>query len=169
MRLIRRLILALLALIMLAGLFVPALEAAPASGALSFRRVLEPGSAQASLLPSADPTDADRLTVADAVLLSGSDVTCVGLAGAPDDAPAAGPNVRLVFDGAQRDQLTAVTTAHVGDRIALVLDGKVLMAPRLRDPITGGEVVVYGGPGWDAAALRDTIHRNAGVPLCAAP
>jgi preprotein translocase subunit SecD len=118
------------------------------------------------VFPTTD--EGERLAVADALLLSGADVTCVGLAGAPDDAPAAGPNVRLVFDGAQRDRLTAVTTAHVGDRIALVLNGKALMAPRLRDPITRGEVVVYGQPGWDAAALRDAIHRDAGVPICPA-
>ena len=79
-----------------------------------------------------------------------------------------GPNVRLVFDGSHRQRLSEVTTAHVGEKIAIVLNGKVLMAPVLRDPITGGEVVVYGEQGWDARALRDTIHRDAGVPLCPA-
>ena len=166
MRLFRRIVLALLALSMLAGLLLPGLvEAAPASSSLAFRQVLEDGAANARPLPMAGDA-ADRLNVADAVLLSGSDVTCVGLAGAPDDAPAAGPNVRLVFDGAQRQHLADVTSAHVGDRIALVLDGNVLMAPRLRDPLTGGEVVVYGQAGWDAPALMNTIHRDAGVPLC---
>lgn len=165
MRLFRRIVLAVLALAMVAGLLMPAMvEAAPAAANLSFRQAFDATAAQGRSLPMGDET----VIVSDEVLLSGADVTCVGMAGAPDDAPAAGPNVRLVFDGSQRQRLTEVTTAHVGDRIAIVLNERVLIAPVLQDPITGGEVVVYGEQGWDARALRDTIHRDAGVPLCPA-
>lgn len=166
MRNIQRIGIAALILVMAASTCVPMAEASVTSTALSFREVVERGSANALRLEMAGGEGLGPIYVDDAVLLSGADVTCVGLAGAPDDAPADGPNVRLVFDGAQQEELVRVTTAHVGRRLALVLNGKVLMAPTLRDPITSGEVVVYGETGWDAAALRDAIHRDAGTPLC---
>ena len=176
MRKLQRIGIAALVLLMIAGTCVPMADAAPAASAgLSFREAHQEYENSTSGPPwvmsfSAEPmpyADGARVLIVErAELLSGADVTCVGLAGAPDDAPAGGPNVRLVFDGAQRERLAEITTDHVGDRIAIVLNGKVLMAPTLQDPITGGEVVVYGEPGWDAGALRDVIHRDAGVPLC---
>ncbi len=164
---LRRIGIALLALLMLVGMCVPAMEAvaAPVQQGLAFREVQAGPDPTTDVLPQADPAE-PALHVSREILLHGIDVTCVGLAGAPDDAPRDGPNVRLVFAGDQRARLEAVTTAHVGDRIALVLNGVVLMAPVLQDPITGGEVVVYGQTGWDAQALLDRIHREGGVDLC---
>ena len=166
---VRRIGIALLALLMLVGMCVPAMEAValPVQQGLAFREVQAGPDPTTDVLPQADPAE-PVLHVSREILLHGIDVTCVGLAGAPDDAPREGPNVRLVFAGHQRSRLEAVTTAHVGDRIALVLNGVVLTAPVLQDPITGGEVVVYGGPGWDAQSLLDTIHREGGVDLCPA-
>ena len=169
---LRRIGIALLALLMLVGMCAPALEAVaapaqtrPVQQGLAFREVLADAGPTTDLLPQADAAE-PPLNVSREILLHGIDVTCVGLAGAPDDAPSDGPNVRLVFAGHQRSRLEAVTTAHVGDRIALVLNGVVLMAPVLQDPITGGEVVVYGGPGWDAQTLLGRIHSEGGVDLC---
>lgn len=43
------------------------------------------------------------------------------------------------------DALASATRASVGDRIAIVVDGLVISAPTVAEPITAGVVVVAGG------------------------
>jgi preprotein translocase subunit SecD len=38
----------------------------------------------------------------------------------------------------------AFTAAHVGDKVAIMVDGRAVMTPILRDPITGGVVEISG-------------------------
>jgi len=165
MRLFRRIVLALLALSMLAGLLLPGLaEAAPASSrsSLAFREVVAAPGPDAENLPTGNP-EQPTLSVSRQVLLSGADVTCVGIANA--DRPDL-RGVRLVFTGDKQTALAAVTGAHVGDRIAIFLNGRVLMAPKLLDPVTGGEILITTASDQEVAQLRDTLHRDADVPLC---
>lgn len=50
------------------------------------------------------------------------------------------PSVALTLDDAGRAAFAAATTANVGRRIAIVLDGTVWSAPRVMAPIPGGQV-----------------------------
>jgi preprotein translocase subunit SecD len=43
-----------------------------------------------------------------------------------------------------REAFGEFTTAHVGDTIDLKIDGKVVMSPRLMEPILGGVIMVSG-------------------------
>jgi preprotein translocase subunit SecD len=52
-------------------------------------------------------------------------------------------NVQLSEEGSEA--LASATRASVGDRIAIVVDGLVVSAPTVAEPITAGAVVVAGG------------------------
>lgn len=54
------------------------------------------------------------------------------------------PQVSFRFDGVGARRFGDATTAHVGRLLAIVLDGKVLSAPSIRQPILGGSGVITG-------------------------
>ncbi|MEE1110991.1 MAG: protein translocase subunit SecD, partial [Alphaproteobacteria bacterium] len=55
------------------------------------------------------------------------------------------PVVSTVFDASGARKFAKLTTEHVGERFAIVLDGKVLSAPVIREPIPGGRGQISGG------------------------
>ncbi len=54
------------------------------------------------------------------------------------------PIVALQFNPAGSRKFAEVTAANVGKRLAIVLDGKVQSAPRIREAIPSGEAVITG-------------------------
>jgi SecD/SecF fusion protein len=52
--------------------------------------------------------------------------------------------VSFSLDGTGTRQFAEASTAHVGEPFAIVLDGKVLSAPVIREPITGGRGQISG-------------------------
>ncbi|MDW8424582.1 MAG: hypothetical protein RMK51_01515 [Meiothermus sp.] len=54
------------------------------------------------------------------------------------------PALTLRFSREGAARFAHLTSAHVGRRLALVLDGRVLIAPTIRGPITGGAVSIQG-------------------------
>lgn len=54
------------------------------------------------------------------------------------------PVVSFRFDTRGAMQFGEVTRANVGQSLAIVLDGKVISAPRIREPILGGSGVITG-------------------------
>lgn len=63
------------------------------------------------------------------------------------------PIVALHFNPAGAKKFSEVTAANVGKRLAIVLDGKVQSAPRIREAIPSGEAVITGR--FDAQAAQD--------------
>jgi SecD/SecF fusion protein len=63
------------------------------------------------------------------------------------------PIVALQFNAAGAKKFAEVTAANVGKRLAIVLDGKVQSAPRIREAIPSGEAVITGR--FDAQAAQD--------------
>lgn len=54
------------------------------------------------------------------------------------------PIVALQFNPAGAKKFAEITAANVGKRLAIVLDGKVQSAPRIREAIPSGEAVITG-------------------------
>ncbi len=54
------------------------------------------------------------------------------------------PQVGFKFDSTGAQQFGRATREHAGERMAIVLDGKVLSAPRINEPILGGSGVITG-------------------------
>jgi SecD/SecF fusion protein len=54
------------------------------------------------------------------------------------------PRVAFKFDSLGRSQFAKITTDKTGSRFAIVLDGKIVAAPVIREPILGGSGVIEG-------------------------
>ena len=54
------------------------------------------------------------------------------------------PIVSLKFNAAGAKKFSEVTASNIGKRLAIVLDGKVQSAPRIKDAIPSGEAVITG-------------------------
>ena len=52
--------------------------------------------------------------------------------------------VNLQFDETGGEQLAVLTSANVGKRMAIVLDGAILSAPTINEPILGGTMQISG-------------------------
>ena len=52
--------------------------------------------------------------------------------------------VNFTLNSVGAREFSDVTTANVGKPFAIVLDGKIIMAPNIREPITGGSGVITG-------------------------
>jgi preprotein translocase subunit SecD len=63
------------------------------------------------------------------------------------------PVVSFRFDAAGGKKFGAATTDNVGTQLAIVLDGVVISAPRIREPILGGSGVITGN--FTAAGAQD--------------
>ena len=118
-------------------------------GRLTFQLVdatVSPEEARAGRLPP----DAERLpennrdepwiVVQRHVLLTGANLTHVHMAFDDQGKPV----VAFTLDAAGTRRFAQVTTENVGKRFAMVMDGQVISAPNILDPITGGSGQITG-------------------------
>lgn len=62
-------------------------------------------------------------------------------------------NIEFNSEGAQKFQ--TVTTQHAGKPLAIILDGKIISAPNINEPITGGKAQISGH--FSIAEMRDLV------------
>ncbi|MDA1079682.1 MAG: protein translocase subunit SecD [bacterium] len=72
------------------------------------------------------------------------------------------PQVGLQFDEEGTRLFADVTSQHTGERLAIVLDNSIVMAPNLNEPIFGGQAQITGGFSLDEAKQL-SIQLNAGA------
>jgi len=65
-------------------------------------------------------------------------------------------NVALTGESAKR--LQTFTASHVGDRMAYVVNGRVVKVPKILDPITGTGFLIGPFPPAEGQALADAIN-----------
>jgi preprotein translocase subunit SecD len=73
--------------------------------------------------------------------------------------------VNLTDEG--RSVFAAATRLHVGERIAVVVDGVVVTAPYIREPIEGGQVEIDGvfTPDSAGALVQKIVPYPSDLPL----
>jgi preprotein translocase subunit SecD len=54
------------------------------------------------------------------------------------------PEILLIFTEEGTEQFADVTRKHIGERLAIVIDGKVYSAPTIKSAILGGKAVIAG-------------------------
>jgi len=86
--------------------------------------------------------DGERLLVEKETVLTGATLTTAQVQF--DQSRFNAPIVGLRFNGEGAKIFSQVTADNVGRRLAIVLDGKVQSAPRIQEPIPGGEAVITG-------------------------
>ena len=74
------------------------------------------------------------------------------------------PVVTTVFDATGARKFAKLTTEHVNERFAIVLDGKVLSAPTIREPIPGGRGQISGGFTLQGAKDLAVLLRSGALP-----
>ncbi|MBO4396195.1 MAG: protein translocase subunit SecD [Eubacterium sp.] len=74
--------------------------------------------------------------------------------------------VQIKFTGKGAKKFGDITGAHVGERLAIVYDDKLVSAPNIKEAITGGECVISGGfeDFQEAEHLASTLRIGA-LPL----
>lgn len=75
------------------------------------------------------------------------------------------PIVNIVFDDAGKQQFAKLTTQSVGRPIAVVLDGRVLTAPIVNEPVTGGMVQIAGGLTLETAKQTASLIQAGYLPV----
>ena len=143
-----------------AGSAMPTASASPSS-LLQFRLVADEGDTTA-------PTDVMMESRADGssvphrtlrtVLLDGSAVGRAGIG--PETNGHSTIEIELTAEGAR--QFAAITAANVNRRLAIVSGGRVLSAPTIRTPITGGKLQVSGN--MSSAEIRQLVATLNGTP-----
>ncbi len=111
------------------------------SAAEATRGRVPPGS---ELVPSADPDDPSEqpvYLVRKRVVVSGENLSD---ASPGFDQRTNQPIVNFAFDTVGGRRFADATTEHVGERLAIILDGKVISAPVIREPIRGGRGQISG-------------------------
>ncbi|MBP5485167.1 MAG: protein translocase subunit SecD [Alphaproteobacteria bacterium] len=74
------------------------------------------------------------------------------------------PVVTTVFDATGARRFAKLTTEHVNERFAIVLDGKVLSAPTIRETIPGGRGQISGGFTLQGAKDLAVLLRSGALP-----
>lgn len=108
---------------------------------VNFRHVVE--SAEGRPFPDADVivgSETGPLTVRRTIAISGRHITDAKVNFDGDGRPVV--NIRLDDEGAQQ-MLRASGPTHMGQRLALVMDGQVIVAPTLQGPLKGGAMQLH--------------------------
>lgn len=120
--------------------------------------IAPPGS---EILPMADESSGTQLAVRRLGGISG-DTVVSATAGFDDYSEQ--PVVYIGFDERGAAQLARLTTEHVGQQMAVVLDDEILMAPVIHEPILGGQLQVAGGFTTESASELAIILSSGMLP-----
>jgi preprotein translocase subunit SecD len=97
------------------------------------------------------------------VLLSTADIAGAKLG---TDPFSAGPVVELTLTPEGRDRLAKVTTDNVGQMMAVTVNGALVTAPIIREPILGGQLQISG---LDDSASAADLANSLGAPPVVPP
>ena len=75
------------------------------------------------------------------------------------------PIITFRFDSVGAKRFAEITRAHVGEPFAIVLDGKVLSAPVIQEPITRGTGQISGSFTVAEAASLAALLRAGALPV----
>jgi protein-export membrane protein SecD len=74
------------------------------------------------------------------------------------------PTVSFTLDRLGAQKFGRTTTDNVGKRLAIVLDGKVISAPSINEPITGGSGIISGNFTFQEATDLSLLLRSGALP-----
>ena len=75
------------------------------------------------------------------------------------------PAVQMKFDAYGQRMFSRMTTKNINKAIAIVIDGNVLSAPKVMNPIEGGDMIIDGGFEKQQAMDIATMLRSGYLPL----
>jgi preprotein translocase subunit SecD len=75
------------------------------------------------------------------------------------------PVVAFAFNPAGAQRFARITTDNVGKRFAIVLDGRVISAPHIMGPITGGKCIIEGAFTTQEANELAVLLNSGALPV----
>ena len=75
------------------------------------------------------------------------------------------PEVRLKFTSSGAKKFAQVTEENTGKRLAIILDGNVMSAPMIREPILSGEAQISGDFSPEQARLLTSVLNSGALPV----
>ncbi|MGZ5826835.1 MAG: protein translocase subunit SecD, partial [Croceibacterium sp.] len=75
------------------------------------------------------------------------------------------PVVSIQFNGQGADKFGRLTTENVNKPFAIILDGQVLSAPNINEPILGGSAIITGGFTTESANQLAIQLRSGALPV----
>jgi len=74
------------------------------------------------------------------------------------------PHIMLIFNKEGANRFAQITRSNVGKRLAIILDGKILSAPQIREPILSGRAQITGNFTEQEATLLAAALRAGALP-----
>ncbi len=74
------------------------------------------------------------------------------------------PTVSFTLDRLGSQKFGRATTDNVGKRLAIVLDGKIISAPNINEPITSGKGIISGNFSFQEATDLSLLLRSGALP-----
>jgi preprotein translocase subunit SecD len=105
--------------------------------------------------------DGPMLAVQRRVIISGDDLIDAQLSHDQDQRP----NVVIKFNSQGGKKFARVTQENVNKRFAMILDGTVLSAPNINEPILGGNASISGSFTTDSATQLAIALRSGKLPV----
>ncbi len=128
---------------------------------LDFQLVADPGDPPSEVETLPMEKGAGTITVQKRVMVDGADLVD---AQQSFDQQTGEPDVTFRFNLIGAQEFGRVTSANVGRPFAIVLDGKVISAPVIRSPITGGTGQITGNFTMDEASNLAILLRSGALP-----
>ena len=130
------------------------------TGNLEFRLLAQPGATDVDMLPM-DDAGGQRVPVERRIIAEGGDLTDAQPA---FDSQTSQPIVNFRFNirGAQR--FGQATTENLGRQLAIVLDNRVISAPTIQSPITGGSGQISGSFTVEQVNNLAVLLRSGALP-----
>ncbi|MEI8011893.1 MAG: protein translocase subunit SecD [Candidatus Omnitrophota bacterium] len=75
------------------------------------------------------------------------------------------PKISLAFNGKGTKDFADLTSRHVGERLAIVMDGEVLSAPNIREAIMTGTAEISGQFTYDESSVLALALRSGSLPV----
>ena len=121
--------------------------------------IAPPGS---EIVPMADPANGPALALKRVGRVSGDAIVnaTTGL-----NAYSGESVVNIQFDAEGGQKFARMTQANVGQRIAIVLDGAIITAPIVQEPILDGNVQISGGFTTESAEELAIMLRSGALPV----
>jgi SecD/SecF fusion protein len=120
------------------------------------------GSVPEGVLLKTIKDDNDQILISAKAALQGSAITDAKV---DFDQTGISPQISLSFNAQGTKDFAALTQDNVGKRLAIVLDGEVLSAPNIREPILTGSAQISGQFTFDEASLLALALRSGSLPV----
>ena len=101
--------------------------------------------------------ESGTLTLGPEILFSGNDFAIIEASHGGDDNKT--PSLALHFTKEASERFTELTTRRSGRRLAIVIDGKVVTAPKILHPITTGLFEITGPPEAEIREMYELVIR----------